>query len=181
MKLSSNSPLKNVQRAAISIEARKAYEIHLRAGLVEPSMTADEFRHTECWKAAKVSGASQARQSHYATLMGHFLQLQGRSADAYRYHVRSGQEIEVDATQTAWHLTRAVAALGIAVSASGRLRPGEPAEQGGRRYLVEILRDKFRRPALTWNGLLESDADTLTRAVFEANSQAKKLRTKARP
>jgi hypothetical protein len=181
MKLSSNSPLQKVQRAAISIEAKKAYEIHLRAGLIDPSITADEFRHTECWKAAQVTGASQARQAHYATIMGHFLQLQGRSAEAFRYHVRSGQKTEVDATQTAWHLTRAVASLGKAVSASGRLRPGESSETGGQRYLVEILRDKFRRPNLTWNGLLDSDSDTMTRAVFEANSQAKKLRSKARP
>lgn len=181
MKLSSNSPLQRVQRAAIAIEARRAYEIHLRAGLIEPSISADEFRRQECWKAAKVEGASKAKQSHYASLMGHFLQLQGRSSEAYKYHLRAGRKTEVDAPQTAWHLTRAASALGKALAAAGRLRPGETAETGGQRYLVEIGRDKLRRPTLTWAGLLGSDPDTMTRMVFEANSQRKKLRTKARP
>ena len=180
MKLSSNSPLQNVQRAAIAIEAKKAYEIHLRTGLIDPSMTADEFRRMECWKAAKVEGASKAKQSHYASLMGHFLNLQGRSADAYKYLVRAGRKTEVDQAQTAWHLTKAAAALGNALAKKNRCGAMTP-ELAGRTYLLGIARDKLRRPNLTWDGLISSDADSMTRMVFEANAQRKKILAKPTP
>lgn len=177
MRLSTNSPLQNVQRAAIAIEAKKAYEIHLRSGLIDHSMTADEFRRVECWKAAKVEGASKAKQSHYATLMGHFLSLQGRAAEAFKYHLRAGRETEVDAPQTAWHLTKAAASLGKALAKKKRCGAMTP-ELAGRAYLLGIARDKLRRPNLTWEGLITSDADTMTRMTFEANTQRKKILAK---
>lgn len=74
----SDRPLTNYQKSRLSILAKAAYALQQKHGLIDPGITAENWRISESITA---SGAriSEACQSHYRPLRGHFLALSGKT------------------------------------------------------------------------------------------------------
>lgn len=94
------------QKTKLAIIARRAFDRHSQAGLVDDEVSFDEWRHAECLAATdgKVPGLSSASQRYYRLLRGHFALLAGDPETAFRDAVNGSPE-QADWEQ-AWNILK---------------------------------------------------------------------------
>lgn len=84
-----NQPLSNEQKAKLSIAARAAYEIQSEAGLVDAPL--DDWRRDQTKIACGVASFRDATNTHFRSILAHFLRLSGRVEDAEKIWKTTGR------------------------------------------------------------------------------------------
>jgi hypothetical protein len=84
-----NKLLSNEQKAKLSITAKAAWEIQSRAGLVEGNF--DDWRYAQTKIACGVESLREANQSHFRSILAHFLRLAGKTAEADAVWKKTGR------------------------------------------------------------------------------------------
>ena len=72
--------LSNEQKAKLSIAAKDAWDIQSKAGLVDGKF--DEWRYAQTKIACGVESFREATNSHFRSILAHFLRLAGKTAEA---------------------------------------------------------------------------------------------------
>ncbi|MBB5351086.1 hypothetical protein HNR46_001320 [Haloferula luteola] len=89
--------LSKAQKSRLAQEAAKAFEVQDRAGLIDRVPALSESANRDTWRRAQQQesvGKSSLRDCQnrdFRPLMAHWLTLQGRDAEAFRTHMRSGR------------------------------------------------------------------------------------------
>lgn len=107
--------LSNEQKARLAIIARRAYDAHQKAGLIDDGVSFDDWRHVECIAATKgrVTGFRSATNRDFLQLRGHFALLAGDPLTAFNDSQRDRPE-QAD-WEMAWNiLKRETTAKGLA-------------------------------------------------------------------
>lgn len=106
--------LSNDQKTKLAILARRAYDKHKDAGLIDDDVTFDDWRGAECSAATKgrVTGFRSATNRDYRLIRGHFAMLAGEVEIAFHDAV-NGDPAQADWEQ-AWNiLARETRAKGL--------------------------------------------------------------------
>lgn len=120
--------LSNEQKAQLAILARRAYDKHKEAGLIDDDVTFDAWRGTECIAATRgrVTGFRGATNRDYRQIRGHFALLAGEVETAFHDAVNGTPE-QADWEQ-AWNI------LSRETMAKGHAFPAYPAAICNQQY-----------------------------------------------
>ena len=84
-----NKVLTNDQKAKLSILARTAYDIQVQAGLIDSSY--DDWRYEQTTIACGQPSFRAATQTHFRSILAHYLRLAGKTAEADALWKKSGR------------------------------------------------------------------------------------------
>lgn len=89
--------LSKLQKSRLAQEAAKAFKVQCDAGVIDvpfdqsKSAYMADWRHAEQLKACGKASLTDCRNADYRPIMAHFLTLQGREAEAFALHLKSGR------------------------------------------------------------------------------------------
>lgn len=81
--------LSNEQKAKLSIAAKAAWDIQLKAGLVEGNF--DAWRYAQTKIACGVESFREATNSHFRSILAHFLRLAGKTGESDAVWKKTGR------------------------------------------------------------------------------------------
>lgn len=130
--------LSNDQKAKLAILARRGYDAHKKAGLIDDDISFDDWRGIECSAATKgrVTGFRSATNRDYRLIRGHFALLAGEVETAFHDAVNGDPE-QADWEQ-AWNI------LARETRAKGHAFPAYPASICEQQYKCP-LRDATKK------------------------------------
>ncbi len=124
--------LSRKQKARLAMLARRAYDLHLDAGLVDDGAGPDDWRRAEVSAATggRAGGLREATQRDYRQIRGHFLTLAGEEPETAFQDAAYGSPEAADREQAAAVLRRETLARDLP----------HPA------YPEKICRQKYKTP-----------------------------------
>jgi hypothetical protein len=83
--------MKPAEIKPLVIAARKAFDRHAQAGLIDDGETFDSWRHQQCMEAVGKPGITSCNHGDFQPLLAHFQTLAGDDAAAFRTLIKSGK------------------------------------------------------------------------------------------
>lgn len=127
-------PLTHNQKATLSMAARSAWEVQQKAGLADGDF--ETWRHDQTEVACGLRSLRDASNSHFRSILAHFLRLAGKEADAAKLWAKTGRvagSSEVHDTHENREAARAILAQ-VVLGSSGKISDN---------YVAAIAKAKF--------------------------------------
>lgn len=137
--------LKPAEITPLILAAKNAYDCHADAGLIAPGETFKTWRHAQCMAAVGKPGLTACHHDDFHPLLQHFYTLSGDSGKALAAALKTGKPTDHAATGDTFERRRNIA-NDIATAITRHTQAGGKIGVG---YLVKLVRNKTRRPALS--------------------------------